>query len=68
MARYNKDALKAEIVRNGFNLEKVGEQIGLARATVYKRFSNGSWTLDDCKNLAELLHLNGKDINRIFFA
>lgn len=68
MLRYNKNELKAEIVRNGMNVERIGKQLGMSRPTVYKRFNAGTWTLDDVKKIAELLNLSGKDVNRIFFA
>lgn len=68
MLRYDKNALKAEFVRNGLTVTDVGKLLGIARPTVYKRFNTGSWTLDEVKKLVELLHLSGKDLNRIFFA
>lgn len=68
MARYDKNALRAEIIRNGMNMDQVADALNIARPTAYKRLNSGDWRLEDCRKLVEILHLTSKDVNRIFFA
>ena len=61
--------LKAKIVERGLNVERLAESIGIDRATLYRRLTNGStFTIGEADLIANALDLNGDDVNAIFFA
>ena len=62
----NRNALRAEIVKNGYTQQKVAEKIGMSEATFYRKMRDGSFALDEAGKLIKLLDI--KDPTQIFFA
>lgn len=68
MGRYDEMELRAAIARNGLNVRKLAMILGISRQTAYNKLKKGSWTLQECQKLIEILHLTAEDVDRIFFA
>lgn len=60
------NALKAEIVRNGYNGADCAKSIGVCPDTFYRKLKNGTFTLREAFDLAKLLNM--KEPAKIFFA
>lgn len=60
--------LKAEIVRNGLDIESFADSIGVGRTTMWRRFGNpDTFTLGEITSMAKVLNLSGTRIIEIFF-
>lgn len=68
MGRYDEMELRAAIARNGLNVLKLAMILGISRPTAHKKLKTGTWTLQECQKLIEILHLTAEDVDRIFFA
>lgn len=66
----NVDKLRGKIVECRMSIEQVAEKIGMDRATLYRRLSNGggSFTINEATKIARLLNLSSDEVNLIFFA
>jgi transcriptional regulator with XRE-family HTH domain len=62
---FNKNALKAEIVRNGLNQKIVAEKLGMSEKTFISRMKSGVFGTDEVQVLIKLLNL--KNPMDIFF-
>lgn len=61
--------LKAEIVRKGLNIEDFGEKIGMAKTTLWRRFSEpNDFTLQEMTTIKQVLDLSNEKMLDIFFA
>lgn len=64
----NINEFKAEVVRNGMTLEEFSSRVGIARATLYRRFKEpDSFTLGEITNISETLKLTNERVINIFF-
>lgn len=61
----NVNALKAEIVRNGYTQETTAKKIGVSRTTFYRKMKSGDFGIDEAKRLIDLLNI--QDPAHIFF-
>ena len=61
----NVNALKTEIVRNGYTQQTTAEKIGVSRTTFYRKMKNGNFGIDEAKRLIDLLNI--QDPAHIFF-
>ena len=62
----DKNALKAEIVRNGLTQKQVAEKLGISEKTFISRMKRGAFGTDEAEILISVLGL--KDPVSIFFA
>ncbi len=62
----NRNALRAEIVRNGLTQRDVAKIIGVSEKTFISRMKKGVFGTDEVE--AMIKHLNIKDPTAIFFA
>ena len=62
----NKNALRAEIVRNGLTQKEVAKLLGISEKTFISRMKTGIFGTDEVKILIE--HLGINDPMSIFFA
>ena len=62
----DKNALRAEIVRNGFTQKEVAKAIGMSEKTFIFKVKNSTFGIDDVEKLIVLLSIN--DPMAIFFA
>jgi DNA-binding phage protein len=65
----NVNMLKGKIIQSGRNITMLANEIGLDRATLYRRLQNGGRTMlvKDAKNIANVLGLTAEEVNSIFF-
>ena len=66
----NVNMLKGKIVQSGRNITMLANEIGIDRATLYRRLQNGGKTMlvKDAKNIASALGLTADEVNSIFFS
>ena len=62
----DKNALKAEIVRNGLTQKKVAEAIGISEKTFITRMKEGVFGTDEVEKMISILNI--KNPMDIFFA
>lgn len=63
--------LRAKIVERGLTIEKVADQMGINRSTLYRKIQDTSgrgFTVGDVRQLSEILVLSPADITDIFFS
>lgn len=67
MVHVNK--LKGKFVENGYKMTDIADQIGMDRATLYRRLKDGGddFTVKEVMDLSKILKLSGDEINEIFF-
>lgn len=67
MVHVNK--LKGKFVENGYKMTDIADQIGMDRATLYRRLKDGGddFTVKEVMDLSKILNLDGDEINEIFF-
>lgn len=65
----NVNMLKGKIIQSGRNITMLANEIGIDRATLYRRLQNGGKTMlvKDAKNIASVLGLTAEEVNSIFF-
>lgn len=56
------------MVETGFSVESLAEVIGINRATLYRKFKTGNFTIKEANIIAVTLHLTNEELNTIFFA
>lgn len=64
----NIQLLKDKIDDSGMTKVAVCEKAGILRQTLYNRFDNPNFTLEEIDGLKRALHLTSRDVQRIFFA
>ncbi len=53
----NVNALKAEIVKNGYTIAEVAKLIGLSETTMSRRLKKQDFGLDEAERLIDVLHI-----------
>lgn len=66
----NVNKLKGKIVEKGMNVTALAEQMGIDRATLYRKLKNSGQTLTirEVNKIVEVLELTEKEALEIFFA
>ena len=64
----NIELLKSKIKDSGMTITAICEKSGIKRQTLYKRYDNPKFLIQEVDALAKTLHLTKRDINQIFFA
>ena len=62
----DRNALKAEMVRNGMTQKDVAKAIGISEKTFISRMKNGDFRFDEAQVMVDLLRI--KNPSAIFFA
>lgn len=60
--------LKAKIVECNLNIEQVSKQIGMDKATFYRKMAKNSFLVREIDALAKVLSLTSEEATSIFFA
>lgn len=62
--------LKAKLVENGKNVDFLAKNIGVNRATIYRKLDGGGndFTIGEVDKISRVLNLTAEDINGIFFS
>ena len=60
--------LKAKIVECNLNIEQVAKQIGMDKATFYRKMAKNSFLVREADALAKVLALTSEEATSIFFA
>lgn len=65
----NVNRLKGKIVENGLNITAVAKEMGIDRATLYRKLNNKGETLTirEAQNLVKILDINPDEATSIFF-
>lgn len=58
--------LKGKIVENGYNQESFAEAIGMSKATLIRRMSDGNFTIGEALKIIEVLNLTRNEAIEIF--
>lgn len=66
----NVNKLKGKIVENGMSVSDLAEKVNIDKATFYRKLNaNGeTFLIREADAIAKALHLNGEEVNAIFFA
>lgn len=66
----NVNKLRGKIVEKGMNISILAENIGIDRATLYRKLGgNGSnFSIKDADSISKALELTISEVNEIFFA
>jgi len=64
----NIELLKNRIKDSGMTITAICDKSGILRQTLYRRFSNPNFTIDEIDALTKTLHISQRDITKIFFA
>lgn len=66
---FQKNELKAEVVRQGLTLDELSNAIGINPASLSRKMSGVSdFYRGEIEKIVQVLHLSGDDVLRIFFA
>ena len=60
--------LKAKIVESGLNIDLLSKQIGIDRATFYRKMAKNSFSINEVDAIAVALSLTPAEATNIFFA
>ncbi len=65
----NVNRLKGKIVERGINIPTVAKEIGIDRATLYRKLKNNGETLtvSEVNKITEVLDLSAEEATAIFF-
>ena len=64
----NVQLLRGKIEEKGINVAEVATQMGMDKATLYRRLSNAeTFTIGEVGKIAEILHLTHDEAVSIFF-
>ena len=66
----NVKKLKAKLVECGYNVDAVADNIGIDRATFYRRLANNgeTFTIGEADSISRFLMLTKDEVNAIFFS
>lgn len=69
MQNVNVNKLKGKIVEKGMTVANLAEKLGIDRATLYRKLSNGGETMlvRDANNIVTALNLTADEAIAIFF-
>lgn len=60
--------LKAEIVRNDFTIERLANEMGISRTTLWRKFNNpNNFTFKEITDITRILNVSEQRIIEIFF-
>ncbi len=62
----DKNALRAEIVRNGMTQKQLAAQLGISEQTFTDRMKKGVFRTDEVEKMVDILHI--ENLQKIFFA
>lgn len=62
----NVEELKAEISQNGCTIEDIAGEVGIDRATFYRRIKNDSLRISDIQKICNRLNIGGERAIQIF--
>lgn len=66
---FQKNELKAEVVRQGMTLDELSNMIGINPASMSRKMNGVSdFYRGEIEKIVQALHLSGDDVLRIFFA
>lgn len=68
MYRTDCDKLKSAIDNKGYSMQDIAADIGIDRATLYRRIKNNALRISDIQKIAEKLSLTGEEARNIFLA
>lgn len=68
MYRTDCDKLKNAIDKKGYSMQDIASDIGIDRATLYRRIKNNALRISDIQKIAEKLSLTGEEAKNIFLA
>ena len=65
----NVNKLKGKMVEKGLNVTMLANELGIDRATLYRKLNNkgATLTIREANRIAEILDLTGKEAVEIFF-
>ena len=64
----NVKMLKGKMTEKGFNVERLAEQLGMNRSTLYRKLNGGEKiTIGEATKIKNLLKLSNDDARAIFF-
>lgn len=64
----NIDLLRSAIVKKGSNVSEVAAQMGIDKATLYRRMADcGTFTIGEVEKLTSILELSHEEAISIFF-
>jgi DNA-binding phage protein len=66
----NINKLKGKIVENGLNTEKLADNIGIDRSTLYRKINNNgeTFTIKEADLIVKALNLTAEEAKAIFFS
>jgi len=66
----NVNKLKGKIIENGMTVSSLAKEIGVDRATLYRKLSNDGETMlvKDANNIVSALNLTAEEAMAIFFS
>ena len=66
----NVDKLRGKIVECRMTIEDLAKEVGVDRATLYRRINGGggAFTIEEADKIAKALLLDADELNKIFFA
>lgn len=67
MSNINK--LRGLIVEKGFSIDRLAQEAGINRSTLYRRLKEGGaeFTLEEVQSIGRVLGLNAEEMKLIFF-
>lgn len=60
--------LKEKIHDSGMTITAICDKSGIKRQTLYKRFDNPNFSINEIDSLSKVLRFSRRDINDIFFS
>ncbi len=66
----NINKLKGKIVENGLTIEKLADNIGIDRSTLYRKINNNgeTFTIKEADLIVKALNLTAEEAKAIFFS
>jgi len=66
----NINKLKGKIVENDLTIEKLADEVGIDRSTLYRKINNKgeSFTIKEADLIAKALNLTAAEVNAVFFS
>ena len=63
----NANKLKGKIVERGMTVGRLAQEVGMDRATMYRKLKDGSFTVKEAQLIGLALGLTKQDVMDIFF-
>jgi len=68
MYKTNTELLKKKISENKMTFQEVSDNLGIDRATFYRRLQNNKLRICDMQKLTDMLKMSGEEATSIFLA